>query len=506
MDGGASSTAHRPRGHRFRRWRATVSNSDLAAWAAVAAFSFYVTIALIGGGGRSLTITFPLGCLLVAAFCYARSPATYVGFVLWTWILTPFLRRVFDLHFGFHPASPLLVGPVLATAVSGLTLLRHATSLRRTTFVPFALAMTALLYAYIVGLFQQSFVAATYDLLNWGAPLLFGLHLALEWRRFPRMRGVMTQVALWALLVTALYGLVQFVDPPAWDRAWVVDAEMYSVGVPVPFLIRVFSTLNAPGPYGVLLVFAVLVGLPAPQRWKFVALALGLTALLLTKTRSAWAALLLGALVLQLRQPLRNLPRQWIALAVVLLLAAPAITHPRVMRAVAGRAASLSSIEDDRSYRERLAITNYVVSHLEHDPVGDGLGLLGGAGKLQATNGRKLAVSALDSGVLEIFSVMGWMGGTLYTFALLGVVFLIVRERSARRDAVANGAAAAAIATLAMAFFGNVFNGVSGVLFWSAVGLAVAGQSYALAVEQARRLTVQPGAPIDPAYASYFAA
>jgi hypothetical protein len=506
VDAGGPWRAPRRRGHRFREWRATVSNSDLAAWAAVAAFSIYVGIALVGGGGRSLTITYPLGCLVVAAFAYARSPATYVGFVCWTWILTPFLRRVFDLHFGFHPASPLLVGPVLATAVSGITLLRHATSLRRTTFIPFALAMTALLYAYIVGLFQQSLVAATYDLLNWGAPLLFGLHLALEWRRFPRMRGVLTKVALWGLLVTASYGILQFVDPPTWDRAWVVGAEMYSVGVPVPFLIRVFSTLNAPGPFGVFLVFAVLIGLPAPQRWKFLALALGLTALVLTKTRSAWAAFLLGALVLQLRQPLRNLPRQWIALAVVLLLAAPAVTHPRVMRAVAGRAASLASIEDDRSYRERLAITNYVVGRLEHDPVGDGLGLLGGAGKLQVTNGRRVAVSALDSGVLEIFSVMGWMGGTLYTFALLGVVFLILRERSARRDPVVNGAAAATIATLAMAFFGNVFNGVSGVLFWSAVGLAIAGQSYALAVEHARRLSMRPGAPIDPAYARYFAA
>jgi hypothetical protein len=190
----------------------------------------------------------------------------------------------------------------------------------------------------------------------------------------------------------------------------------------------------------------------------------------------------------------------------VLLLAAPAVTHPRVMRAVAGRAASLARIEDDRSYRERLAITNYVVDRLQYNVVGDGLGLLGGAGKLQVSNGHKIAVSALDSGMLEIFSVMGWMGGTLYTFALLGVLFLIARERSVRRDAVANGAAAAVVAILAMAFFGNVFNGVSGVLFWSAVGVAVAGQSYARAVEQTRRLTVQAGAPLDPAYARYFAA
>ena len=502
----SADAAPRRRGRRFRLWRATVSNSDLGAWAAVAAFSIYVTIALVGGGGRALTITFPLGCLAVALFSYARSPATYVGFVFWCWIVTPFLRRVFDLQFGFHPASLLLVGPVLATAVSGLTLLRRAASLRRTTFIPFALAMTALLYSYIVGLFQQSFVAATYDLLNWGAPLLFGLHLALEWRRFPRMRSVITKIALWGLLVTALYALVQFIDPPNWDRAWVIDAEMYSVGVPVPFLIRVFSTLNAPGPYAVFLIFAVLIGLPAPQRWKFIALALGLTALLLTKTRSAWAAFMLGALVLQLRQPLRSLPRQWIALAVVLLLAAPAITHPRVMRAVAGRAASLVSIEDDRSYRERLAITNYVVGRLKHNVVGDGLGRLGGAGKLQVTSGHKISVTALDSGVLEIFSVMGWMGGALYTFALFGVAILVLGDRRARRDAVANGAAAAAVAILAAAFFGNVFNGVSGVMFWSAVGFAIAGKSYALAVEQARRYVIEPGRPIDPALARYITA
>src|SRR5438128_2667145 len=175
----ADAAPRRRRGHRLRQWRATVSNSDLAAWAAVAAFSIYVTIAIAGGGGRALTLTFPMGCVAVALFAYARSPATYVGFVFWSWILTPFLRRVFDLHYGFHPASLLLVGPVLATMVSGFTLVRRAASLRRTTFIPFALAMAALLYAFIVGLIQQSFVAATYDLMNWGAPLLFGLHLAL---------------------------------------------------------------------------------------------------------------------------------------------------------------------------------------------------------------------------------------------------------------------------------------------------------------------------------------
>ena len=482
------------------RWSAAIGNDDLAAWAAVAALALYVTIAVAGGGGRTLTVTYPLGCVVVALFAYARSPATYVGFVFWSWLLTPFLRRVFDLRFGYHPASLLLVGPVLATAVAGFTLLRRAQNLRGTTYIPFLLALFALLYAYTVGLIEHPAVAATYDLLNWGGPLLFGLHIALEWRRFPRWRSVLTNVALWGMVVTSAYGLYQFIDPPAWDRVWVYNAEMYSVGLPVPFLIRVFSTMNAPASFAAFLIFAVLIGLPAPQRWKFLPLALGLTMLLLTKTRSAWAAFLVGAIVLQLRQPLRALPKQWIALGVVLLLAAPAITHPRVLKAVAGRAASLSRLEEDRSYRERKQITRFAVQQLQRNPAGEGLGQIGSAGKLTA-NGWKGAVTTLDSGTLEVFSVMGWMGGALFTLAMIGLLVPIVRERRARRDVVTNGAAAAVIALLAASFFGNVFNGVSGVMFWSAVGLATAGRTYALALEQARRATVQPGTPLSPALA-----
>jgi hypothetical protein len=263
--------------------------------------------------------------------------------------------------------------------------------------------------------------------------------------------------------------------------------------------------MNAPASFAAFLIFAVLIGLPAPQRWKFLALALGLTMLLLTKTRSAWAAFLVGALVLQLRQPLRTLPRQWIALAVVLLLAAPAITHPRVLKAVSGRAASLSKLEEDRSYRERRQITNYVVQQIKRNAAGEGLGQIGSAGKLTA-NGRKGSVTALDSGTLEVFSVMGWMGGALFTLAMIGVLIPIVRERRERRDAVTNGAAAAVIALLAASFFGNVFNGVSGVMLWSAVGLATAGRTYALALEQARRYPVQPGVPLPPALARHVTA
>jgi hypothetical protein len=112
-----------------------------------------------------------------------------------------------------------------------------------------------------------------------------------------------------------------------------------------------------------------------------------------------------------------------------------------------------------------------------------------------------MSVTSLDSGPLEVFSVMGWMGGALFTLALLGILVPIVLERRGRRDAVSNGAAAAVIALLTASLFGNVFNGVAGVMFWSAVGLATAGRTYALAIEQARRYAVQPGIPLSPTLA-----
>jgi hypothetical protein len=468
-------------------------SSDPAAWFVVAAFAVYVALALAGVGGRALALTFPIGCVVVGLFTYVRSPATYLGFVWWTWLLAPFVRRVFDLRYGFHPTSTILLGPLLATAIALLTVLRRGNMLRSTAYLPFVVAAVALAYAFMIGVLKQSVIAASYDLLTWIAPLLFGLHIALEWREFPRLRGTIASCVLWGLLVTALYGIAQFGHPAIWDRAWVVSAEMQSVGVPLPFLIRVFSTLNAPGPFSLMLVFALLIGLAAPQRWRFLPLALGLIVLILTKGRSAWGAFLLGALVLQLRQPLRMLPRQWVALLAVILIAAPVITQPRVMSVLTRRAASVRNLDADNSYQNRVMFTRYALKQMVRNPAGAGLGNLGGASKL--LTGSK-AGFALDSGPLEIYNVMGWIGGTLYCLALLAIILPIVRARKSKFEPTTNAAVAAVVALLAASLFGNIFNSVSGFFFWSAVGLATAGRTYGAALTLAGRFTHPAALPV----------
>lgn len=466
------------------------ASHDAAVLFAVAAFAAYVVIALAGGGGRALAVTYPIGCLVVGLFAYARSPGTYIAFTWWIWILTPLVRRVFDLRYGFNPTSTLLLGPLVVTAIALFTVLRRGRMLRSTTYLPFLVAFVALAYAYVIGVIRQSTVAATYDLIAWVAPLVFGLHLALEWREFPRIRATLSHAMLLGLLVTAAYGIWQFVSPPLWDRAWVVSAEIYSVGSPRPFLIRVFSTLNAPGPFSIMLVLTLLMGLASPQRWRAVPLALGLVALILTKGRAAWGALFVGALVLQFRQPLRSLPRQWIALLAVILLAAPIITQPRVMRVLTGRASSVRNLSQDDSYRDRIGTTRSALTQLSRNPAGEGLGSFGGAGKLVS---RTRAGYALDSGPLEIFAIMGWLGGALYTMALVAIILPIMRGRRTRFDPLTSGAVAAVVALLAASLFGNIFNSASGFFLWTAVGFATSGRTYALGSEVVTRYAVPPG-------------
>ena len=468
---------------------------DAAALLAIFAFASYVVMALYGVGGRSLSVTYPAGCLVVGLVTYVRSPATYLAFTWWSWLVTPLVRRMFDLTYGFHATSSLLLGPLLVTSVAAFTLVRRRRMLRSSAYIPFIIAWAALAYAFLIGVIRQSPSSASYDLLTWLAPLIFGLHLALEWRQFPRLKHTLSSCVLWGLVFVSVYAIAQFINPPLWDRAWVVNAEMQSVGAPLPFAIRVFSTLNAPGPFSIMLVFALLFGLGAPQRWRALPLALGLVALVLTKGRSAWGAFVLGGIVLQLRQPIRSLPRQWVALIAVILLAAPLITQPRVMAVLTGRASSLRNVEDDRSFQSRMNSTRVALAAMTRNPAGSGLGGLGGASKL--LTGNKSAF-ALDSGPLEVFGVMGWIGGTLYMMALFAIILPIVRARRAAYDPTTGAAVSAVVALLAAALFGNIFNSVSGFYFWSAVGIATAGRTYASAAALVARFAHQPGVAIAP--------
>ncbi len=69
---------------------------------------------------------------------------------------------------------------------------------------------------------------------------------------------------VWAGMTMALYGIAQFVLLPEWDAQWmrnVIELGLDSIGQPEPFAVRVFSTMNSPGSFGIMLMAAIIVAL-----------------------------------------------------------------------------------------------------------------------------------------------------------------------------------------------------------------------------------------------------
>ena len=121
------------------------------------------------------------------------------------------------------------------------------------------------------------------------------------------------------LPILGLYGFYQYVDPPIWDRYWMTYTTIASIGQPEPFMVRVFSTMNAPAGYATFTAAALLL-------FGFRRARLGPAA--------GGGAVDAGAAAVMYRTA-------WIALAVGLLLG---LFHPRTRRAggdAAGRGAGL---------------------------------------------------------------------------------------------------------------------------------------------------------------------
>lgn len=438
-------------------------------------------IMLAGAGGRPAAIAFTAIAGLCAVFLYATDPVSYVNFTFWLWFLSPFVRRVLDWHHGWNPTSPVLLAPQVAALLAVVTLARNLRELRGTLFAPYLLVLAALGYGYMVGLVSTGFIPATYALLTWLAPALFGLQLAVMWRRYPELRASILRTFHMALPLLALYGIYQFVRLPAWDRSWMINADMHSIGDPLPFFVRVFGTLNTPGPYAAVLLTGVLLILPYKGWVRYMSIALALVALLLTRTRSAWIGFMLGVVVSQLSQPLGRIPKRAITLLVVSLLALPLAATPKFAKSILPRLNTLTNLRQDNSFVKRVAFSEATANNIVESAEGAGLGSTGGAIKLRNMQG----VRSLDNGFLEVFYVFGWPGGALFFLGIGGVIAQSFRFVEAKNDSFSNAVRATALALVSMLPVGDVFTGPTGLLIWSMVGLGIGAHAYHLTTGRA---------------------
>jgi hypothetical protein len=404
----------------------------------------------------------------------------YAGFCWWLWILAPEIRRLADYQAGWNALNPISVTPLLVSALTLASVVRHLPTLRRRWLFPFVIALAGIGYGYIVGLARSGPLSATYAAASWLVPVAFGVQLALGWEEYPRYRSaIATTLTLGALLLGA-YGIAQFLRPPPWDAYWMRNADMYSIGVPEPYRVRVFSMLNSPAPFAAVMSAALFVAISTRSPWRLPAAAGAVAGLLLSLVRSAWLGCVAGivAYAMHLRtRARRRLLLAFAAGAVVLGSAATtytALSSSPLVIAVTSRLATFGTLSADRSFKVRRGYLRAYVREIAEQPLGHGLGATGVGVSLNRGRG----VQNFDNGLLEVIYTLGWAGGAAYLLATLALLARLSRSGSDGDDVFATALRAVVVATLVQALSSNVFSNVSGVVLWGSLGLLAAAHRW----------------------------
>ncbi|CAB3778387.1 O-antigen ligase family protein [Pararobbsia alpina] len=458
---------------RLRGWRVVVASPAFPA-----ALLFGVTLLLIAAHqGRLLQLFYPIASLLVGVLLYRTHPVHWLAFVCWLMFLSPEVRRLADYFNGtFTQSSPIIVAPLMVAALSCLGVLRYHRVLAQRRAMPLMLAILGVLYGYAVGVVRAGPLPATYAMTQWLLPPLIGFHLLIHWWRYGEFRRVLMRTFKFGALVMGTYGVIEFVVMPPWDVFWLISSQMKSEGDPVPFGIRVASTMNSSGPYAVTAMVCLLFLMADSGKLRAIAACAVLTSLLLTSVRTAWGGLVIGLMFpllgLKLRMRVRLIGSA-LALAVLTL---PLMSIDKIAEPVLKRVQSIGDLGNDSSFADRSAFYANFLDTALTDIAGQGLGSTGAATKLDS-GPRGSQMSVFDSGLMEIPFVLGWPGSLLFSG---GVLWLLARAFVCacriRKDRMASSGVGIGIGLLAMLISANMLTGLTGMFFYISVILPVIGR------------------------------
>lgn len=424
----------------------------------------------LAGGARAVTPAFVVGGVAVAYLLSRTRPLASAEFALWLWLLGPLVRRVVDGVTGYHDPSPILLAAPLASLVM-------APRIRQLRWQPVGRAARPLLImgvalgsAYAVGAVQSGIRPATAALLVWMVPPLFGLQILVIGRDVEALRAMVQRTFVWGALLVGGYAVVQFYVVPSWDAFWMDHTSMTSIGRPHPFEVRVFSTLNSPGPMAMYLAAAALYLTSTTHPLRFAAQLAAFAGLALSLVRSAWLGCLVGLLIVLAAGRSRERMTALVAVG-VLAVAALHVSGP-VQAVIAERISDSREGTGDDSFQGRLYRHETVLPSLVDDVVGTGLGSAGGGG---LGRGGPSGIDDLDSGLLAFGVALGLPAAAVALGAVAYASFAVTRA-GLRRDALPIGVVAAGVALLSQMVAGNVLTGVTGMTFyllWSSALLDV---------------------------------
>ncbi|MBW4675124.1 MAG: O-antigen ligase domain-containing protein [Desmonostoc geniculatum HA4340-LM1] len=450
-------------------------------WMAIAGFILLTVVCYFAGATAALRLIFPVTALVVAVFLYLRHPILYVGFTWWICFLTPLATRLVDYRVGWDPTRQMLIAPYLVVFVTIATFLRRFKSASRQGGLPFVLAFIGVFYGFLIGLIYNAPIPVARGLLDWLGPIIFAFHLFINWRDYPSYRQHFQRTFLWCVLILGAYGVYQFVVAPEWDRYWLIESKLFmSAGNPVPFGMRVWSTLHSVGPFGSVMQAGLLLLFTSSGSLIFPASAVGYLSFLLTQARTNWGGWLLGVIMIVGSVKTRIQMRLITIIVVMAICVVPLTTIEPISHVVSERLQTFSNLEEDNSFKDRSQSYDKNLSLALSNALGNGLGNIW---KVNEKTGQ-IEVVVIDSGILDMFFTLGWFGAIFYMGGLILLIINVSKYSEGRFDSFISAARAIGISSATQLVIGSGMLSVAGMILWGFLAMAMAGHKYYLHQEK----------------------
>lgn len=454
----------------------------IKAWRAIFWLVLAIAASLIVGGPIAI-VTFPLASLAVGWLLYRRYPLFYCSYTWWIWFVGSAIRRIIDLRCGYFTPGPWSLTPILVTAISILTLLKHLPKAHKQGGLPFVIAGVSCLYGYLISIATDAseIDLATVLLLSWLGPIAFGFHLFVHWRDYPNYRQNIQRTFLWGVVFLGFYGIVQYVFAPPWDVFWLktsqAEGAATSFGSPEPFGIRVFSSSTSPQDFAVTIGAGLILLFGLRGNQKLLANGLGYLSFLLSLARSGWLSWLFGILVFFNRLKSNLKIRMVIGILITILIILPVATIEPFSTTISERIQTLDDTDSDDSLSGRKEAFNVLFGEALGEFVGGGL-------QNPITPNVKIKMKSSyvigDNGVLVLFFSLGWMGTLPYILSLALLISRIRQVCLQYNDLVLQASYAIIWGLLSQILFKTVTDGTIAVFLWGFIGMGMSARNYYL--------------------------
>lgn len=445
----------------FSRNRFQFGLQPALGWSAILGLSLLTTLLILVGSGKILNFVFPAGSIVVGAILYFRYPLLYISFTWWLFFLTPLIRRLADYRSGFTDPSPILLAPFLVALVTLANLWPNFPRSQRIGGLPFIVSIIGIFYGFGIGLIQNPPIKVGIDLLEWLVPVLFGFYLFVNWRNYPSYRQTIERTFLWGILVMSIYGIFQYLVAPEWDQFWMISLDTTANGRPEPFNIRVWGTMDSPGPFANTLRVGLLLLFVRVGTFTFLTSIVGYLAFLLTLVRSTWGAWLVGALSLATSLKAQSQIRLIVIVLVMASLIIPLATMEPFAETLNERFQTFENIQEDGSALARQRTYQKFYDSALTNFVGYGLGS-----------------NRFDGAFLTMQWQLGWLGTIPYLMGTLLILSNLFQPFYNRADTFFLVVRAIILSILPQLLLGNLMLDVNGMIFWSFLGIGMAAQKY----------------------------